>query len=929
MPAHVSRWFGLAVVVRASRIAAGIVIVAASLNVGAQTAALTPRTDTQPRTSAAHAIPVPSARAVRRSGPIAIDGRLDEAAWKDATPVTDFTQIDPEMGKPASQRTEMRFLFDDDAIYIGAKMYDTEGSKGVRTSLVRRDQQFNSDYIEIVIDGFHDHLGRAFFDLNPSGSKADNLGVGASCCDSGWDPIWEAGTHIDADGWTAEIRIPLNQLRFSRDPVQTWGLQLRRFINRNNEQDQWSYWSKTESGGPSRFGHLEGIEIKPQAAARHVELLPYAVTSSRNVAFTPGDPFNNGSALKAKAGLDLKYLLSSNLTLDATFNPDFGQVEVDPAVINLSAFETSFSEKRPFFVANSGIFSFGGFNCFFCSNVASLSAFYSRRIGRAPTGADLAYQRGPYADVPDASTIAGAAKITGRTSNGYTVGVLEAVTTRENARVQLDNGGRVSQEVEPLTNYFVGRLKKDFMSGNLVIGGMATSVVRQMDSTFAARLSSHAELLGGDFLYTWNNRVYSLVGQYALSSISGDRRAILARQRSSARYFQRPDRGAGSGGFLSNRLDSSATSMNGAGAYMRLGKNAGDWLWEAALNVRTPGFENNDLGFLTRADYVWYNANVFRYWTRPTSWYRDFSLIVGGQQQRNFFGDLTDRQAQVFLASTMKNFWNWSAFYIRHPELADDRLLRGGPVVLKPGTNFTAVNLNSDSRHAVIWSINADYASNDKGGWGVDYGTSVQYRPVSSVNLSLGPQWSASRSLLQYVTAVKDPAALAFYGSRYVLSGLKQKQLSLETRANMTFTPTMTLELYVQPFIASGQYYDFKEFDAPRTGRFSVYGRDRGTITPTRNSAGRVTGYAVDPGGPGPARPFSFANPDFNLRSLRGNAVFRWEYRPGSTLYVAWTHSRSDSQPYGDFDLNRDREGLFATRPDNIFLVKASWWLAR
>jgi hypothetical protein len=423
--------------------------------------------------------------------------------------------------------------------------------------------------------------------------------------------------------------------------------------------------------------------------------------------------------------------------------------------------------------------------------------------------------------------------------------------------------------------------------------------------------------------------VYSLVGQYALSSITGDRQAILSRQLSSARYFQRPDRGPGSGGFLSNRLDSSATSMNGAAAYMRLGKDAGDWLWETALNVRTPGFENNDLGFLTRADYVWYNANVFRYWVKPTSWYRDFSLIVGGQQQRNFFGDLTDRQAQIFLGSTMKNFWNWNAFFIRHPELADDRLLRGGPVVLKPGTDFTSVSLNSDSRHSVIWSVNADYASNDKGGWGVDYGTSVQYRPVSSVNLSLGPQWSASHSLLQYVTAVTDPAATAFYGSRYVLSGLLQKQISLETRANVTFTPTMTLELYVQPFIASGQYFDFKEFDAPRSGNFSVYGRDRGTITAARNSAGLVTSYTVDPDGPGPAAPFSFANPDFNFRSLRGNAVFRWEYRPGSTLYVAWTHSRSDTQPYGDFDLNRDREGLFATRPDNIFLVKASWWLAR
>jgi hypothetical protein len=930
MPTRLSRWPAFAVLAHCARIVLALVISAVPVAAAfAQSAPLGPKGDDHANSATKHAIPVPSARAVRRTSPIAIDGKLDDAAWKDATPVTDFTQIDPDMGKPASQKTEMRFLFDDDALYIGAKMYDTEGAKGVRTSLVRRDQPFNSDYIEIVIDGFHDHLGRAFFDLNPSGSKADNLGVGTSCCDTGWDPIWEAATHIDADGWTAEIRIPLNQLRFSRDSVQTWGLQLRRFINRNAEQDQWSYWSKTETGGPARFGHLEGIEIKPSAAARHVELLPYAVTSSRHVAFTPGDPFNNGNVDKIKAGLDLKYLLSSNLTLDATFNPDFGQVEVDPAVINLSAFETSFDEKRPFFVANSGIFSFGGFNCFFCSNVSSLSPFYSRRVGRAPTGADLAYARGPFADVPDASTIVGAAKITGRTSNGYTVGVLEAITNQADARVQLDNGARVSQEVEPLTNYFVGRLKKDLIDGNLVIGGILTSVIRKMDTTFAPRLNDHAELYGGDFQYLWSNQVYSLRGQYAVSNISGDSRDILARQLSSARYFQRPDRGAGSGGFFSNKLDSTATSMTGGGAYMRLAKESGDWLWETAVNLRTPGFENNDLGFLTRSDYVWYNANLFRYWSKPTSWYRDFSIIAGGQQQENFEGDLTDRQAQLFMMSTLKNFWSWSAFYIWHPPLLDDRLLRGGPVVQKPGTNFTSASLNSDSRRAVIWNVNADYASTGGGGWGTDFSTSAQYRPMSSVSVTFGPSWSASRSVLQYVTAVTDPVATNFYGSRYVLSSIQQRQLALDTRLSVTFTPSMTLELYAQPFIASGQYFDFKEYNAPRTGSYSIYGRDRGTITATRDATGIVTNYTVDPDGAGPAQSFQFANPDFNFRSLRGNAVFRWEYHPGSTLYVAWTHSRSDTQEYGDFEFNRDRQGLFSTRPDNIFLVKASWWLAR
>lgn len=875
-----------------------------------------------------HSIPVPSAHAARRASAIVVDGRLDDAAWKDAAPVTDFTQVDPEEGKPATQKTEMHFLFDDDALYIGAKMYDTQGAAGVRTSLVRRDQNLNSDYIEIVIDGFHDHLGRAFFGLNPSGSRYDQLGIGASCCDSGWDPIWEASTHIDPDGWTAEIRIPLNQLRFPAASAQTWGLQLRRFILRNNELDQWAFWRKNESGGPSRFGHLEGLQLR--TASRHAEILPYVAAKSKNVAFTPGDPFNTGHVQSARYGLDVKYLLSSNLTLDATFNPDFGQVEVDPAVINLSAFETSFPEKRPFFIAGSGVFGFGGINCFFCSNVSSLSAFYSRRIGRSPTGSDLAYNRAPYADVPDAANILGAAKITGRTGSGWTVGVLDAVTERSSARVQLADGSRATQEVEPLSNYFVGRLKKDLMGGNLVLGGIATSVTRQMDSAFAPRLNNHSELVGGDFLYAWKNRTYSWMGQLALSSIEGDRRDILSRQRSSARYFQRPDRPAGSDGFLTSRYDTTATVMRGLGGYTRVAKDAGNWMWEASLNFRTPGFENNDLGFLTRADYLWHNATLFRTWTKPTSWYRWAGIMVGGQEQWNFEGDLTDRQAEVWMNETLPNFWSVNTFYIWHPALMDDRLLRGGPVVQKPGTGFYELDVSSDARHRVIFNGGGSYWTNTLGGWGATFYASAQYRPVPNLSVSFGPSWNDSRGILQYVTTVSDPTASAFHGSRYVVSTIKQKQLALDTRLSMTFRPTMTFELYAQPFFGSGQYAQFKEFDAPGSGRFGIYGRDRGTISATTDAAtGLVTRYTVDPDGSGPAPTFSFANPDFNFRSLRGSALFRWEYRPGSVLYVAWTHARSDQQAFGDFDFSRDRDGLLATRPDNILLVKASWWLAR
>ncbi len=900
-------------------------VVASGLPAGAQG----PAANASNGASHGHAVAVPSARAARARAPLALDGRLDDEAWQATTPVTDFTQVDPTEGQPASQRTEVRFLFDDGALYVGARMHDTEGRAGVRTSLVRRDASFNSDFLEIVIDGFHDHLGRAFFQVNPSGSKFDMLGIGTSCCDEGWDPIWEAVTQIDDEGWTAEIRIPLSQLRFSGATSQTWGLQLRRWIHRRNELDQWAFWRKNESGGPARFGHLEGLELGG-AAGRQLELLPYVAAKTQNLSVPSADPFNGGNVQSARLGLDLKYNLSSNFTLDATFNPDFGQVEADPAVVNLTAFETSFPEKRPFFIASSGVFGYGGFNCYFCSNVSSLSAFYSRRIGRSPQGADLAHDAGEYADVPEATAILGAAKITGRTGNGLTIGLLNAVTSRERARVRPSSGSDLDQVVEPLTNYFVGRVKKDLMRGNLVIGGIATSVLRDMEPEFRPRLTTHAELVGTDVRYTFKERAYSLTGNFAITSIAGDPAVISTRQQSSARYFQRPDRKPGSNGFLTNALDPAATSMRGAGAYLRLGKDAGNWLWETAVNARTPGFESNDLAFLTRADYVWYNANVFRYWSKPTRWYRDLSIIVGGQEQQNFDGDLTDRQFHAFIGGTARNFWNFNLFVIRRPDLLDDRLLRGGPVVEKPGVNVLGSNFGSDSRGAVSVNGFGEYARNDLGGWGRSIGASITYRPAPNATVSLGPNWNDSRSMLQYVRRFADPTNAAFYGSRYVVSSIDQKQLSLETRLSWTFSPTTSFELFAQPLLASGDYFDYKEFDAPRQGTVSVFGRDRGSVAELPGEhPGDPSTVEIDPDGNGPASVMQFANPDFNFRSLRGNAVFRWEFRPGSVMYVAWAHSRSASLAQGDFRFSRDFGGMFENVPDNVFLVKASFWVPR
>ena len=892
------------------------------------------RPDTITGRRATHTIPVPSATAVPRVGTIVLDGHLDDEAWSKATPITSFTQVDPKEGEPGTQRTEVRFVYDVDALYVGARLYEKNGPKDIVTRLVRRDGDMESDYLEVVIDAYHDHLGRAFFDVNPSGVKGDALGVGTSNPDPSWDGIWEAATSIDSLGWTAELRIPYSQLRFARTEVQTWGLQVRRYMQRSHEYTQWSPWKKTEIGGPSRCGHLEGIRIG--SVPKHLELLPYAVTRSRHIRpDAPGDPFNDGSRLDMRVGGDVKALLTSNLTLDATINPDFGQVEVDPATVNLSAFETFFEEKRPFFVAGSGIFNFGNASCYFCSNFSSIESFYSRRIGRAPQGADLAYDAGQYADVPENSTILGAAKITGRTSSGVTLGLLNAVTRREMANVVTDAGTRLHKEVEPLTNYFVGRATKDYRDGNLVVGGIATSVVRRLgDSALTDRLTSHAEAVGGDMVLAWDKKNYQLLASAMLSNVTGDSAAMMRVQRSSARYFQRPDRAVGDegwfrSGFLNSTYRPGATDLRGLATYLRLAKDGGNFNWEAQANVRTPGFEVNDISFLSRADYAQLVGNVAYGWTKPTHWYRDAAIVGGAQQSQNFDGDLTNRDVHLYVQATTPQFWRWNVWTLHNFQVYDDRLLRGGPLGVLPAGDVYSANITSDSRRGVVVNVNPRYQRNSEGGFQSAVNTTVRWKPASNVSLSLGPSYNFTRGIQQYVTTVDDATNTAFAGERYVFSSLVQKTLSMDTRLAVTFTPNSSLELYAQPFIATGNYSDFKEFDAPRQLRKSIYGRDRGTISAT-TASGLITSYTVDPDGTGPAASFSFDNPSFDARSLIGNVVYRWEYRPGSTLYLVWTQSRSDQlSDVGTLDFTRDRRALFSTHPDNIFLVKLNFWLGR
>lgn len=878
-----------------------------------------------------HVPPPPTAEVSRLEEMITVDGRLLEDSWQGATPATTFRQIQPEEGTPASLQTEVRILFDARALYIGARMSQPGG---VTAPLARRDQlldasgdngSFNSlttDKLVIRLDPYHNHRDDVWFEVNPSGARGEQLNG-----DPSWDPVWEAVASVDSLGWTAELRIPFSQLRFSPDSLQTWGLQIWRYMDRLNEQAMWSFRPRNAPSGPAFYGHLEGLLIPRQP--RQLEVLPYGVTGRRFDRAAPGDPYGEDTALRLDFGVDVKYLLTTNLTLDATINPDFGQVEVDPATLNLSAFETYYDEKRPFFVAGRSAFSFGGMRCMFCSNSSSLGAFYSRRIGRPPQLAGYLDQVSEYADVPETTPILAAAKITGRTNGGFTIGVLDAVTGREAARYMPGSGGEESSQiVEPMTNYFVGRVEKEMRDGATTVGGIVTSVSRRTgDPVVAQRLHRHAEAAGLDWHHKWHGREYSWMGSTLVTNVAGSPAALQRTQRSSARYFQRPDREVTGDGLFDTAHDPDATSLRGYGLFTRLGKDSGGILrWELMANVRSPGFENNDLAFLNKADYIWVNGNLGGNFTTPTSWYRSIFTSIGGALERNYDGDRTRTALQAFYGMELPNYWNLRAFWIHEEPAFDDRLTRGGPVVKRAGYDFGHFQVSTDARAPVVFDVQI------RGSRGIgddtrsfNFSPGVAFKPASNIFVQLSPTFDYAENEAQYVTTVDDPTATDFSGSRYVFGFIQTRTLSLSTRLNWTFTPNLTLQLFAQPFVASGDYSSFREFAGPRTLEKRSYGEEVGTIEYQEADAG----YRVDPDGPGPASAFSFDDPDFTTGALRGTAVLRWEYRPGSTLFFVWTQYRSGYDPAGAFGYDRARTAIFHQRPVNIFQMKLTYWIGR
>jgi hypothetical protein len=838
----------------------------------------------------AHALPI--------TEPIRIDGHLDEDAWERAVPVTEFTQTQPDEGRPATERTEIRILFDHDAIYIGARMFD---SQPVTTRLGRRDAWMSSDWLTVIFDSYHDHRSAVGFEVNPSGVRRDQTRAVGAGEDDSWDPVWEVATTIDAEGWTAEMRIPFSQLRFNPGAEQVWGLQLERNLERRGEFSVWSFTPSTHPGGIARFGHLHGL--RELRMGKRLEALPYFVARADRVD-REHNPFRSDSEFGGSVGLDLKYRLTSDLTVDVTLNPDFGQVEVDPAEVNLSAIETFFPERRPFFVEGSEIFRFG--------SGGGNDVFYSRRIGRAPQLPAFAAA----VDVPDAARIMGAAKLSGRTGDGWSVGMLNAVTERATARTLDRDLVPGSAVVEPLTNYFVGRVRRDYREGQSTFGGMFTAVNRDLaDDVGRERLHTSAYTGGFDFQHQWAERTWTLTGFLSGSHVSGDRAALLRTQRLPWRYYQRPD-----ADHLS--VDTMATSLTGLSSQVNLALRHGrHWRPSLLLGFITPNYEVNDIGFQRRGDRMDGQAAVSYVENRPGQRLRQWNVNASTRHEANFAGDFVQRTVNAGTWMQFLNFWTLNVNANLGLPAWDDRITRGGPLMRRPLNASGFVGVGTDQRRSVAGFIGGNYAMNAEGGWGVFLFSEMEVKPAPAWSLSMGPNLSRSHTIAQYRTAIPDAAAQHTFGRRYVFSNLDQTVLSLDTRLNWTFAPGLTLQVFAQPFIGAFDYAPPAELAAPRTYDFLVYGRDVGEVQQLEG------GVNVHPQGVGEGVSFFVPHGDFNIRSLRGNAVLRWEWRPGSTLYVAWQQLRDSFEQVGDFDLARDQRQLWRARPDDVLVIKLNYWL--
>lgn len=830
----------------------------------------------------------------------AIDGLLNDKCWDIVAWSEDFVEREPDENTAPTEQTKFKIVYDKNFLYLGIRCYDKDPKKIVKR-LSRRDG-FEGDWVEVNIDSYHDKRTGFSFTSSVSGVKGDEfISNNGNNWDGSWNPIWYLKTNIDEEGWTAELKIPLSQLKFGNNKEQIWGLQVQRRFFRLEERSTWQRIPQDAPGWVSEFGELQGlVDIEPQ---KQIEIQPFFASQLNTYPKEEGNPYRDGNDSKLNGGLDAKIGITNDLTLDLTINPDFGQVEADPAAIALDGFQIFFEERRPFFVENKNIFDYR-----FADNQDNL--FYSRRIGRSPQGGTNTANN-EYVDRPNNTTILGAAKFSGKTKNGWSLGILESVTDKEYAKIT-DNVTQRRQIVEPLTNYFVSRAQKDFNNRNSFFGTIFTATNRNLQGDDLSYLRKAAYTGGLDFEHNWKKRKYFFKGNLVVSRVEGSKEAILSTQYSLTHLFQRVDAGHVS-------IDPNRTSLTGTGGKLEMGKSSlGHWRYSGLLVWRSPELELNDIGFLRQADEIRQYGFLSYQTLKPATNYRKIYAEVVQFSSCDFDGNFNRMQYSISSNANLKNNWYINAQMVYKPIIYTNTVLQGGPRFRYSEEFQKNVFINTDSRKKISFNAGLVHSqgANDSFSY-LEYSIGAQYQPINSFTVSLYPNYTINKSKTQYVTETS-------FGSdpRYIMADLNQKTLSATLRLDYTINPNLTIQYYGQPFISNGVYKSFNKVINPTA---HYYGDRIAVFNPTQIAFNSIDdSYDVDEDSNG-ATDYSIGNPDFSQVSFNSNLVVRWEYIPGSEIFLVWSQGIYGQGNSKDNLFEGINNQIFGSKPENIFLIKATY----
>ncbi len=843
-------------------------------------------------------------RTNRVSSEINIDGVLNENEWGSDNWQGDFTQREPNDGAAPSQPTSFKVLYSDDYIFVAIKAFDNRVDS-IDSRLVRSDD-IDGDVVGVHFDSYHDKNTSFSFFVNAAGVKSDiffsNNGNNE---DENWNPIWYAKTSKDSKGWYAEIKIPLSQLRFSNSEHKIWGFELMRTIYRLDETSLWQPISLKESGWVFNYGELVGIDaLKPK---RIMELAPYVSTSMET--YEKGDgPYQSGRDFNFNAGVDAKIGITNDFVMDITVNPDFGQVESDPSEVNLTAFETYQREQRPFFVAGKNITDYRISEGEGDSGRDNL--FYSRRIGKYPSY----YPTADYVDFPRNTKILGALKLSGKTKGGLSVGIIESVTRREYAHIT-SNGVEQSKTVEPLTNYSILRVQKDFNKGSTIIGGEVTSVNRQIEDDELLFLPKNAISGGLDFQKYWKKRTFYFKAKIVGSNISGSKASMLERQLAPQRYFQRPD-----ASYIN--VDSNRTNLSGYGGDIRVGKqNESGWSYGLRFLARSPSLSLNDVGYLRQADKLMQAGNIEYNFTKPTRIYRHISTGITAWNGWDYGGNTIFSGAYLWHRTKLKDNSTISIHSMNEFNRHDNFMLRGGPTFFMPAYTSIRFNYETNDTKKFYFDIGtrqswATYSSSRLSSFDAGF----TYRPIDALSLAFHPNFSTSKRSFQYVDQFPVNNS-----TDYLLATINQKTLVFRFMIDYNISPTFTIQYYGSPFISTGEYSEFKRVADGNSSNYNDRFHEFNSSEITQDADGN---YSVDANGDGNAD-YSFDNPNFNFKEFQSNLVLRWEFTPGSMLFIVWTQNRVQEEGVGTFTFSDDMKNLFDTYPQDIIMIKLSYRIFR